>query len=69
MGSSISESVDVLIAGAGPAGSATALLLARAGYRVLAVDRAAFPRDKPCADYLSPGALRVLARLGVRPAA
>ena len=69
MGSSISESVDVLIAGAGPAGSATALLLARAGLRVLAVDRAAFPRDKPCADYLSPGALRVLGRLGVRPAA
>lgn len=65
MGSSISESVDVLIAGAGPAGSATALLLARAGFRVLAVDRAAFPRDKPCADYLSPGALRALGRLGI----
>ncbi|HEU4829635.1 MAG TPA: FAD-dependent monooxygenase [Gemmatimonadales bacterium] len=65
MDSSISESVDVLIAGAGPAGSAAALLLARAGHRVLAADRAAFPRDKPCADYLSPGALRVLDRLGV----
>jgi flavin-dependent dehydrogenase len=69
MGSNISESVDVLIAGAGPAGSATALLLARAGLRVLAVDRAAFPRDKPCADYLSPGALRVLGRLGPLAAA
>ena len=68
MGSSISDSVDVLIAGAGPAGSASALLLARAGFRVLAADRAAFPRDKPCADYLSPGALQALDRFGVLPA-
>ena len=67
MDSSISESVDVLIAGAGPAGAASAILLARAGFRVLAADRAAFPRDKPCADYLSPGALQALARLGVLP--
>ena len=65
MDSSISESVDVLVAGAGPAGAASAILLARAGVRVLAADRAAFPRDKPCADYLSPGALQVLGRLGV----
>jgi 2-polyprenyl-6-methoxyphenol hydroxylase-like FAD-dependent oxidoreductase len=36
---------------------------------VVVADRAAFPRDKPCADYLSPGALRVLDRLGVLPAA
>lgn len=68
MDSSISESVDVLIAGVGPAGSASALLLARAGFRVVAADRAAFPRDKPCADYLSPGALHALERLGVLPA-
>ena len=68
MDSSISESVDVLIAGAGPAGSACAILLARAGHRVLAADRAAFPRDKACADYLSPGALHALDRLGVLPA-
>ncbi len=68
MDSSISESVDVLIAGAGPAGAASAILLAQAGVRVLAADRAAFPRDKPCADYLSPGALQAIARLGVLPA-
>jgi flavin-dependent dehydrogenase len=58
-------STDVLIAGAGPAGSATATFLARAGYSVLAVDRAAFPRDKACSEYMSPEAVRVLARLGV----
>jgi flavin-dependent dehydrogenase len=43
----------------------SAALLARAGLTVLAVDRAAFPRDKPCAEYLGPEALRILARLGV----
>ncbi|MGH7509485.1 MAG: NAD(P)/FAD-dependent oxidoreductase [Gemmatimonadales bacterium] len=57
--------VDVLIAGAGPAGSATAALLARSGYSALAVDRAAFPRDKACSEYMSPEAVRVLCRLGV----
>jgi flavin-dependent dehydrogenase len=57
--------LDVLIAGAGPAGSATAALLAQAGYSVLAVDRARFPRDKACAEYMSPEAIRILSRLGV----
>jgi menaquinone-9 beta-reductase len=56
---------DVLIAGAGPAGSATAIHLARAGLRVVVVDRAAFPRDKPCAEYMSPETLRLLGTLGV----
>jgi flavin-dependent dehydrogenase len=56
---------DVLIAGAGPAGSASAALLAHAGYTVLAIDRARFPRDKPCAEYMSPEAVRILSRLGV----
>jgi flavin-dependent dehydrogenase len=57
--------VEVLVAGAGPAGSATAALLAYAGHSVLVVDRAAFPRDKPCAEYMSPEAVRILARIGV----
>jgi flavin-dependent dehydrogenase len=57
--------VDVLVAGAGPAGSAAAALLARAGYRVLLVDRAEFPRDKACSEYMSPEAVRILDRLGV----
>ena len=57
--------VDVLVAGAGPAGAAVATHLAAAGLRVVAVDRAAFPRDKPCSEYVSPGAVRLLDRLGV----
>jgi len=56
---------EVLVVGGGPAGSATAAFLARAGVDVLLVDRARFPRDKPCAEYLSPQASRVLSELGV----
>jgi menaquinone-9 beta-reductase len=40
-------------------------MLAHAGHSVLVVDRAAFPRDKPCAEYMSPEAVRILARIGV----
>ena len=57
--------VEVLIAGAGPAGSIAAIILARAGVRVLLVDRAKFPRDKLCGDTVNPGALAILERLGV----
>ena len=60
---------DVLIAGAGPAGSIAALVLARSGARVLVVDRARFPRDKLCGDTVNPGALAILRRLGVETAA
>ena len=62
------EAADALVVGAGPAGSATAALLARAGRRVVLVDRAAFPRDKACSEYMSPEAVRFLDRLGVVPA-
>jgi len=55
---------DAVVVGAGPAGSATALLLARGGARVLLLDRARFPRDKPCSEYLSPESTTVLQRLG-----
>lgn len=55
----------MLIAGAGPAGSAAAFHLARAGFRVVVVDRASFPRDKACSEYLSPEAVRLLDALGV----
>ncbi|HEX2219711.1 MAG TPA: FAD-dependent monooxygenase, partial [Gemmatimonadales bacterium] len=51
--------------GGGPAGSATALLLAAAGHSVTVVDRASFPRDKACSEYMSPEAVRILDRLGV----
>lgn len=57
--------VDVLVVGAGPAGAATAILLAGAGLRVALLDRASFPRDKICGEYLSPEASRILDRLGV----
>jgi menaquinone-9 beta-reductase len=56
---------DVVIVGAGPAGSSLAFSLARAGIRALLLDRAHFPRPKPCAEYLSPQASRVLADMGV----
>jgi flavin-dependent dehydrogenase len=52
--------LDVLIAGAGPAGSVAATLLARAGARVLIVDRETFPRDKLCGDTLNPGLVGLL---------
>jgi len=60
----VSRTWDVIVVGAGPAGSATARLLARAGVHVLLLDRARFPREKPCSEYLSPESTRVLERLG-----
>jgi geranylgeranyl reductase family protein len=52
------ERFDVLVVGAGPAGSATAIHLARGGARVLLADKARFPRDKPCGGGLTGRALR-----------
>ena len=52
-----------MIAGAGPAGAIAALTLARAGARVIIVDRETFPRDKLCGDTLNPGAVRLLRSL------
>jgi len=57
---------EVLVVGAGPAGSAAAQWLARAGRDVLLVDQHAFPRDKVCGDGLIADALRALDRLGVK---
>ena len=56
---------DVVVVGAGPAGSATAALLAEAGHDVLLLDRARSPRPKPCSEYTGPGSEAVLGRLGV----
>jgi len=56
---------DVIVVGAGPAGAATAIWLARAGHDVLLLDRARFPRAKPCGDCLSAAAGALLLRLGV----
>jgi flavin-dependent dehydrogenase len=57
--------LDVLVIGAGPAGSIAATVLARAGARVRLIDRTSFPRPKLCGDTLNPGALDVLERLGL----
>lgn len=58
-------SCDVLVVGAGPAGSACAQQLARAGFKVLLVDQHEFPRDKVCGDGLIPDAHTAFGRLGV----
>ena len=55
---------DAIVVGGGPAGASTAFALARGGARVLVVDRAHFPRPKPCAEYLSPQASRLLSGMG-----
>src|SRR5215204_2414088 len=51
---------DAIVVGAGPAGSVTALRLAREGASVLLLDRARFPRDKPCGGGLTGRAVRLL---------
>ncbi len=59
---------DVAIVGAGPAGAAAAITLARADRSVVLLDKATFPRDKICGDGITTGALRILEELGVQPA-
>jgi menaquinone-9 beta-reductase len=61
---SLNSEFDVLVVGAGPAGSLAALQLAQAGVRVRLLDRATFPRDKLCGDTLNPGSLAILDRAG-----
>jgi geranylgeranyl reductase family protein len=56
---------DVVVVGAGPAGATAAIAARRAGASVLLLDRADFPRDKPCGDGIAAEALDVLAGLGV----
>ena len=61
----VPSSCDVLVVGAGPAGSAAAAWAAKAGLDVLLVDSAVFPRDKTCGDGLTPRAIGELQRLGL----
>jgi len=59
------QSADVIVVGAGPAGSSTAAYLAMAGLDVLLLEKATFPREKVCGDGLTPRAVRELITLGI----
>lgn len=59
------ESAQAIVVGGGPAGAATAWALASQGLDVIVVDKAHFPRDKACAEYLSPQGSRILDAMGV----
>ena len=61
----VPSSTDVLVVGAGPAGSAAAAWAARNGLDVVLADAATFPRDKPCGDGLTPRAIKELRLLGL----
>jgi geranylgeranyl reductase family protein len=56
---------DVIVVGAGPAGSTTAYYLAQAGVDVLLLEKTAFPREKVCGDGLTPRAVRQLLQMGI----
>src|SRR6476659_10392076 len=58
-------SFDAAIVGAGPAGSATAILLARAGWSVALIERQAFPRRKVCGECVAASNFALLDALGV----
>ncbi|MFC5176815.1 geranylgeranyl reductase family protein [Nocardioides taihuensis] len=66
MSTGVPAQTDVLVVGAGPAGSAAAAWAARAGAEVLLADAAVFPRDKTCGDGLTPRAVHELEKLGLR---
>ena len=59
------QEADVIVVGAGPAGSATACYLARAGIDVLVLEKATFPREKVCGDGLTPRGVKALVSMGV----
>lgn len=61
------DSAEVIIVGGGPAGSSCAAELQRAGMDVLVVDRETFPRPKLCAGWITPKALRTVARITEQP--
>lgn len=63
-----SDLYDVIVVGGGPAGSTMAWSLARQGVRVAVIERASFPREKVCGDFIEPAGLRLLKNMGVHGA-
>src|ERR687896_2429694 len=61
----MSEDLDAIIVGGGPAGASAAIGLAASGARVLLAERERFPREKLCGEFISPECLGHFARLGV----
>jgi geranylgeranyl reductase family protein len=61
------RSADVIVVGAGPAGSATAYHLAQAGLDVLLLEKTAFPREKVCGDGFTPRAVKQILAMGIDP--
>ncbi|MCZ3386298.1 MAG: geranylgeranyl reductase family protein [Actinomycetia bacterium] len=61
------RSADVIVVGAGPAGSATAFHLAQAGLDVLLLEKTAFPREKVCGDGFTPRAVKQILAMGIDP--
>ena len=59
------EEADIIVVGAGPAGSTTAFYLAQAGLDVLLLEKSTFPREKVCGDGLTPRAVKALAGMGI----
>lgn len=64
-GGATGADADVIVVGAGPAGSAAAYHLANAGLDVLLLEKATFPRDKVCGDGLTPRAVAALVKMGI----
>jgi menaquinone-9 beta-reductase len=64
-GGGSSDTADVIVVGAGPAGSSVAYYLASAGLDVLVLEKSRFPREKVCGDGLTPRAVKALAAMGV----
>ncbi len=59
------DEADVIVVGAGPAGSATAFYLAQSGLDVLLLEKSRFPREKVCGDGLTPRAVKALVGMGI----
>jgi menaquinone-9 beta-reductase len=65
-GRGVTDEADVIVVGAGPAGSTTASYLARAGLDVLLLEKTTFPREKVCGDGLTPRAVKALVGMGIQ---